>query len=67
MSLNYLEAIDIRLHKLFAEVSSGKEPVDRAVAFVKDEIRASYRRGRRQAERPTQNGKTEAVPSNLPR
>ena len=31
---------------MFAQVTDGTETVDNAVAFLKDELRASYKRGR---------------------
>ena len=46
MSENYLTVIERRLREMFAQVADGTETVDNAVAFLKDELLASYKRGR---------------------
>ncbi len=46
MRENYLTGIERRLRDLFAQVTDGTETVDNAVAFLKDELLASYKRGR---------------------
>ena len=46
MSENYLTVIERRLREMFAQVADGTETVDNAVAFLKDEFLASYKRGR---------------------
>ena len=46
MSENYLTVIERRLREMFAQVTDGTETVDNAVAFLKDELLASYKRGR---------------------
>ncbi len=46
MRENYLTGIERRLRDLFAQVNDGTETVDNAVAFLKDELLASYKRGR---------------------
>ena len=49
MSENYLTVIEQRLREEFASVSDGTKTVDNAVAFLKDELLASYKRGRASA------------------
>ena len=46
MSENYLDTIEIRLRTMFEHVANGTESVDDAVSFIKDEILASWKRGR---------------------
>ena len=52
MSENYLTSIEARLRSMFASVADGHETVDDAVRFLKEELLASYRRGREAGHQP---------------
>ena len=51
MSNNYLDAIERRLNDLFDEVAAGDTSRTGAVKFIKDEILASWKRGRQSGQR----------------
>ena len=54
--MSYYDIIELRLRALFTAVADGREPIEDAVSFVKDEIAASLGRGclvRQAGERTT--------------
>ena len=60
MSENYLTVIEGRLREMFANVENGSETVDNAVTFLKDELLASYRRGRDAGKQPRKTARPES-------
>lgn len=58
MSENYMEVIEARLRKMFAEVNDGTMHVDDAVKFLKEELLTSYKNGRLAVGRGTQRKTT---------
>ncbi len=60
MSENYLTVIEGRLREIFANVENGSETVDNAVTFLKDELLASYRRGRDAGKHPRKTARPES-------
>ncbi|PLX41384.1 MAG: hypothetical protein C0605_05685 [Hyphomicrobiales bacterium] len=54
MSENYLDAIEHRLNGLFDEVAAGDTSRTEAVKFIKDEILASWKRGRQSGRKQPQ-------------
>ncbi len=47
--MSYLDTLEETLRLMFANVANGTESVDEAVAEIKEEILASWKRGREQS------------------